>query len=90
MRTTRRADGTCVIENNRSCLGAVVNSEPIGPSVLQEGQLIRLRTNIIRFYRRRRGAGGTGQQKGRVWPVPGAESPTASTPQGWVCAPAST
>jgi len=52
---TRQPSGTYVIEDNRTRLGTRVNGNPIrGPVTLQDGDLIRLGGNVVRFHHRRR------------------------------------
>jgi hypothetical protein len=54
-RITRQANGGYLIEDNRTRIGTLVNSQPIhGPVALRDGDLVKLGTNIVRFNHRRR------------------------------------
>jgi hypothetical protein len=54
----RMPDGSYCLEDNRTRLGTRVNSQPVSGSVpLQDGDIIRLGTNLVRFHERRRHRG---------------------------------
>jgi hypothetical protein len=51
----RMPDGSYCLEDNHTKLGTRLNSQPIaGPTPLQDGDVIRLGTNLVRFNERRR------------------------------------
>jgi len=73
VRITRQANGGYLIEDNRTRIGTLVNSQPIhGPVALRDGDLVKLGTNIVRFSHRRRGQ--------REEPVPVAPQRGAGLP----------
>jgi hypothetical protein len=54
----RMPDGSYCLEDNHSKLGTRLNSQPVaGPTPLQDGDVIRLGTNLVRFNERRRRSG---------------------------------
>ena len=54
---TRRPDGQYVVQDRDSRIGTRVNGEPIqGPTLLNDGDLIKLGTNLVRFNHRRWGS----------------------------------
>ncbi len=56
-RIIRQPNGQYLIEDNRTRIGTLVNSQPIsGPVALRDNDLIKLGTNIVRFNHRRRGS----------------------------------
>jgi hypothetical protein len=73
-RITRQPNGQYLIEDNRTQIGTLVNSQPIhGPIVLRDGDLVKLGTNIVRFnHRHRRGQRGDS--------TPGQARPGAGLP----------
>ncbi len=55
LRIIRQPDGQYVVEDNGSRIGTSVNGQPIQGTVsLNDGDLIKLGTNIVRFERRQR------------------------------------
>lgn len=66
LRIVRQPDGRYVAEDNHTRVGTLINRERIhGPVVLQDGDLIKLGTNIVRFnLRRRRGELGGPKSRG--------------------------
>jgi hypothetical protein len=54
-RIVRQPNGRYLIEDNRTRIGTLVNSQSIsGPMILRDNDLIKLGTNIVRFNHRRR------------------------------------
>ncbi len=54
----RMPDGSYCLEDNRTKLGTRLNSQPVaGPTPLNNGDIIRLGTNLVRFNERRRRGG---------------------------------
>ena len=73
-------DGSYCLEDNRSKLGTRLNSEPVnGPAPLQDGDIIRLGTNLVRFNERRRRRGESAPAATGVASQPPA-SPLAPAP----------
>ncbi|MHC4402906.1 MAG: FHA domain-containing protein [Planctomycetota bacterium] len=73
LRITRQPDGRYVIEDNLSRLGTMVNGQRLqGAAVLNDGDLIRLGPNIVRFERRQPAWGrGTAQRSTATPATPG-------------------
>jgi pSer/pThr/pTyr-binding forkhead associated (FHA) protein len=68
-RILRQPDGQYCVEDNRTQIGTLVNSQPIhGPVVLRDNDLIKLGTNIVRFNHRRRDSHREGATAGRSGP----------------------
>ncbi len=73
-------DGSYRLEDNHSKLGTRLNSQPVaGPMPLQDGDVIRLGTNLVRFNERRRRRGEAAPSAAMVASQPPA-SPLASPP----------
>lgn len=54
-RIVRGRDGRYVLEDNHTKIGTIVNKKVIeGPVTLQDGDLVRLGNNIVRFHEKRR------------------------------------
>jgi pSer/pThr/pTyr-binding forkhead associated (FHA) protein len=91
VRITRQPNGQYLIEDNRTRIGTLVNSQPIqGPVPLRDGDLVKLGTNIVRFNHRHRRA-----QRGDSSPVQARSggglpiSPPPPPPTGYSPAPGS-
>jgi len=66
-RITRQPHGQYLIEDNRTRIGTLVNSQPIhGAVALRDGDLVKLGTNIVRFNHRRRRAQPGDSSPGQV------------------------
>jgi len=65
VRIVRQPSGQYLLEDNHTRAGTLLNSQPVtGPVVLQDGDLVKLGTNIVRFshrHRRRDAAPGAGE-----------------------------
>jgi len=57
-RISRQADGSYVVEDNHSRLGTRLNNQVLSaPTVLKDGDVIKLATNFVRFNERQRRTG---------------------------------
>jgi hypothetical protein len=75
-----RKDGQYVIEDNHTRIGTIVNKKVIdGPVILEDGDVIRLGNNVIRFHEKPRRASRTTTA---VPPTRQARSPGESRPEG--------
>lgn len=58
VKLTRQPSGAYVVEDNRTRLGTRLNNQPLlGPTVLKDGDVIKLGSNFVRFNERRRRQG---------------------------------
>jgi hypothetical protein len=88
LRVARRPDGRFVLEDNHSRIGTQLNSRPVTAAVvLNDGDVIKLGTNIVRFNQRARGARG-GDQPRPDAALAGSGRLTAPPPPGTSAVPA--
>jgi hypothetical protein len=94
LRISRQADGSFVIEDNRSRAGTFLNGQRLDrPALLRDGDLIKLGGNIVRFNHRQRNSAEQPPAASRPLPAiprppappgvvatsPGLPSPTAAS-----------
>jgi hypothetical protein len=92
-RISRQADGSYVVEDNHSRLGTRLNNTALSaPTVLKDGDVIKLATNFVRFNERKHRTGdGPGIQpggfQGQVRAAPPPPQRTAAPPAKPAAAP---
>ncbi|HUY34818.1 MAG TPA: FHA domain-containing protein [Pirellulales bacterium] len=85
-RIARQANGSYVVEDNHSRLGTRLNNQAISaPTVLKDGDVIKIGTNFVRFNERQRRTGGApavqpGGFQGQVRAAPPPPVRTAPPP----------
>ena len=82
LKISRCPDGKYVLEDNESRLGTRLNSQPVqGRMPLEDGDVIRLGTNLVRFNQRRRwpGHAAPAAVASLAQPLPPAPPPPATS-----------
>ena len=84
----RMPDGSYCLEDNHTKQGTRLNSQPVaGPTPLQDGDIIRLGTNLVRFNERRRRGRETAPASAVAVSPPPAPPPPAPSSADKVFAP---